>query len=111
VIRNLTRNPAVQKIHTRLTTFSNRPVSGFSGQVPHAARDGDVLRGAKELIVFPRMGCDENRDPGRLLLEHQGWTTDSIPLEAHTHLDAVGNLYERYAAVHSVFLAVKGHNP
>ena len=63
VIRNLTRNPAVQKIHTRLTTFSNGPVSGFSGQVPHAARNGDVLRGAKELIVFPRMGCDENREP------------------------------------------------
>ena len=39
VTRNLTRNPAVQKIHTRLTTFFNGPVSGFSGQVPHASRN------------------------------------------------------------------------
>jgi hypothetical protein len=53
----------------------------------------------------------KSRTQAGLLLEHQGWTTDSIPFEVDTHLDAVGNLYERYAAVHSVFLAVKGHNP
>ena len=48
---------------------------------------------------------------GWLLLKGHRRPADSLHLEIHGHLDAVGNLDEGNAAVHSVVLTVEGHRP
>ena len=48
---------------------------------------------------------------GWLFLKNQGRTADALHLEVDTHLDAVGDLDEGNAAVHSVVLTVEGHCP
>ena len=46
-----------------------------------------------------------------LLLEYQRRSADSLPFEVDYHFDAVGDLYQGDAFVHSIVLAVEGHRP
>jgi hypothetical protein len=48
---------------------------------------------------------------GWLLLEYQRRPADSLCLEVDSHLDAVGDLDEGNAAVHTEFLTVERHGP
>jgi hypothetical protein len=49
--------------------------------------------------------------PEWLLLKDQRRTADAFDLEGDGHFDAIGNLDEGNAAIHSVFFAVEGHRP
>ena len=51
------------------------------------------------------------RSPGRLLLKNYRRPADSLPLEVDGYFDAVGDLDERYAAVHPIVLAFERHCP
>jgi hypothetical protein len=44
------------------------------------------------------------------LFEDNGRPADTLPLQIHGYLDAVGDFDERDAAVHSVLLSVEGHD-
>src|SRR6516165_41341 len=46
----------------------------------------------------------------RLLLEDERRSADSVGYEGDGHLNAVGNLDKRNAAIHSELLTVKGHS-
>jgi hypothetical protein len=45
----------------------------------------------------------------KLLLVDEARTADLLYVEINVYLDAVGDLYERNAAIHAIVLAIKGH--
>jgi hypothetical protein len=45
-----------------------------------------------------------------LLFKYQRWSADALAFQVDVHLDAIGDLNEGNAAVHSVILAVEGHS-
>jgi len=49
--------------------------------------------------------------PAQLVLQSDWRSADPLRLEIDTHLDPIGDLNERNAAVHPVLLAVKCHRP